>query len=193
MRPTGASWRSSARVGLAGTSGRHQSPLFWAWLLHAAVLALCAATISTARATEPESVPLSVTSVATGGYWQQQERGGPVRAVVHTLGFEALASQLTVEWLAEPTLPSEPATVAGLAKLEHPLGAPGVFSVSVQALRPGCVEVRVTGQISAEGGTQWRRSVSRKWWALQPGQLQPQHDEKGRPLAPPPSCRVRTR
>ncbi len=142
-----------------------------------------------ARAAEPEPVPLSVTSVATGGYWTDQGRGGPVRAVVRTLGFESVASQLTVEWLAESTLPSQPGSVVAAVPLEHPLGTPGVFSVSVQALRPGCVQVRITGQPGAEGGPR-ARPISRQWWALQPGQLLPQRDDKGRLRPTPAGCRT---
>jgi hypothetical protein len=59
---------------------------------------------STEPVPEPESIPVEIETVITGGYWAQGTAGGSYRVIIRTRGFDHLLSSLTVQWIADPDL-----------------------------------------------------------------------------------------
>jgi hypothetical protein len=73
------------------------------------LLGLLGVATTTARAQRPTPISPDIETVASGGYWERdQETRGHFRAVISTGGFEHIISDLTVEWIAEPTASDTP-------------------------------------------------------------------------------------
>ena len=61
------------------------------------------ATPALAAAQDTTRIDPSVSSVVSGGYWQQGPRAGRYRIIVRSAGFEHVSSTLRVEWILEGT------------------------------------------------------------------------------------------
>lgn len=105
-------------------------------------------------------VPPQVHSVASGGYWSSGRHSGVYRVIVVNEGFEHVASRVFVEWIAEPTSPTEDPTVIAVVEPSLPFGA-GVASLqaTLKPLAPNRVRVALAGVVSAEPSQKVRAVV----------------------------------
>src|SRR5262245_55712732 len=51
-------------------------------------------------AKDAESVPTSIETVASGGYWSRDDRDGEYRLVIEVLGWDTLYSRAFLQWIA---------------------------------------------------------------------------------------------
>ena len=87
--------------------------------------------------------------------------------VVVTVGFEALSSQVFVEWVAEPMLPGEAPVVLARVDAEASSGQPITWKPTLKAIAPGCVSLLLRGTPSMMP----TQRAERAYWALSPGRL----------------------
>jgi hypothetical protein len=81
----------------------------------------------------PPSLPTDVSSVASGGYWEDAERSGILRVIVVSRGCEQVSSQVYLEWLEERLgEPMRRVTDAPVAAINDAAR----WSVDTPALRP---------------------------------------------------------
>jgi hypothetical protein len=78
---------------------------------------LCSA-VRAAPAQDSVSVEPTVVAVVTGGRWTSEGRAGYYRVIIRTGGFGHTTSDLTVQWLAEPTRDDGPSVVRSVAVKE---------------------------------------------------------------------------
>ena len=97
------------------------------------------------------TVPLSVSSVLTDGYWQSNGQAGRYRVVVTEEGWEHVTNRLLVEWIAEPTARDSPPKIIASAEPTLPFGqSVAAFSVVTTRSGVGCLKISVRGVVSAD-------------------------------------------
>ena len=80
------------------------------------------------------AIPMQVTSVVSGGYWQRGSESGTYRAVIVQEGWEHLSSRLYIEWISEPKSRNDEQKVVAQIEPALPFGQ-GNYVLRVDALR----------------------------------------------------------
>ena len=104
------------------------------------------------------SIPPTVSSVVTGGYWEEGEHYGVVRIVIVQEGFEEITSRVFLEWLQEdPTHGLQVVQRDRLTEIENHVG----WSLGTPRLQQSTsgliVELPATNSYSQE--SKWLRAV----------------------------------
>jgi hypothetical protein len=103
-------------------------------------LVLAAAVGSVPAQAEPPAVDPAISFVTTGGYWRHDGQNGVYRIVVSQAGYEHVSSQVTAEWVSEPTSENARATIAHSIELV----AAGFFSLGEPQVTRTADGVRVS-------------------------------------------------
>jgi hypothetical protein len=113
------------------------------------------------------SVPATIESVNSGGYWATPEHRGRYRVVMVNEGYEHVYSRVFVEWVADPRSSSSRAKVIKSTQVPQLFsGTPVSLSAVLIPLGENSVEIKLDGVNSI---TQER--VSASVVATHPGQV----------------------
>lgn len=131
-------------------------------------VAILFVSLATVPAFAQRDVPLSVTSVATSGYWEANGQSGRYRVVITEEGWEHVTNRLFVEWITEPRSKDQPPMLISTVEPDLPFGqSVAAFSATTKKLLPGCLKISLTGVVSADPSSK----VSGALIATAPGQV----------------------
>lgn len=80
------------------------------------------------------AIPVQVTSVVSGGYWQHGSESGTYRAVIVQEGWEHIWSRLYIEWISEPKSRNDEQKVIAQVEPTLPIGQ-GTYVLAADSLR----------------------------------------------------------
>jgi hypothetical protein len=114
-------------------------------------LALLVPLLAAISAFAQTSVPLSVSTVLTAGYWQSNGQSGRYRIIITEEGWEHVTNRLLVEWIADPANREQDSTVVASIEPVLPFGqSVAAFSVTAKHLGVGCLKISLTGVVSVD-------------------------------------------